>query len=56
MDNKPKKSLFTLEEENRKKLSVVSAIEERNMQDIVNEALRDWLNKYEKKHGVIPVK
>lgn len=53
---KTKKSIFTLEEENRKKLSVVGAITDRAMQDIVNEALADWFTKYEKKHGPIPVK
>ena len=49
-ENAPKKSLFTLEEENRKKLKVVAAVTERDMQDIVNEALKEWFAKYEKKN------
>jgi hypothetical protein len=52
-ETQSKKSIFTLEEDNRKKLKIVSAITERDMQDIVNEALREWLNKYEKKNGKI---
>jgi hypothetical protein len=55
-ETSPKKSLFTLEEENRKKLKIVSVITERDMQDIVNEALNEWFAKYEKKNGPIPVK
>jgi hypothetical protein len=54
--DKPKKSIFTLEESNRKKLNIVSAIEDRDMQDIVNEALSDWFYKYEKKNGPLPIK
>lgn len=51
-----KKSLFKLTEENRKKLKIAAAITERDMQDIVNEALADWFFKYEKAHGVIKIK
>lgn len=54
--NKPKKSIFTLDEDNRRKLKIVSVLTERDMQDIANEALREWLTKYEKKNGAIPVK
>ena len=49
------KPLFTLEEINRKKLKVVSAITGKEMQQIVNEALREWLDRYEKKtNSTIP--
>jgi hypothetical protein len=53
---KAPKSIFTLTEENRKKLPVLAAIEGRNMQDIVNEALADYIAKYEKKKGTLPTK
>jgi hypothetical protein len=51
-----RKHFFTLEEDNRRKLKIVSAITEHDMQDIVNEALTEWFVKYEKKNGKIPVR
>jgi hypothetical protein len=55
-ESKPKKSIFTLEESNRRKLKAVAGITDKDQQDIVNEALVEWFNKYEKKNGKIPVK
>jgi hypothetical protein len=55
-DNRSKKSIFTLDESNRKKLKIVAVLQERDMQDIVNEALSEWITRYEKKNGAIPVK
>jgi hypothetical protein len=51
-----KKSIFTLEEDNRRKLKAVAGILDKDQQDIVNEALKDWIAKWEKKNGKIPVK
>jgi hypothetical protein len=53
---KTKKSLFTLEEDNRRKLKAVAGILDKDQQEIVNEALKDWIAKWEKKNGKIPVK
>lgn len=53
---KAPKSIFTLEEMNRKKLKVCAAITGKDMQEIVNESLADWFERYEKKNGHIPVK
>jgi hypothetical protein len=50
------KSIFTLTDDNRKKLPVVAAVESKDMQDIVNDALVDYFAKWEKKNGKIPVK
>jgi hypothetical protein len=54
--SKPPKSLFTLTDDNRKKLPVVAAIEGTDMQSIVNQALEDFFKVYEKKNGKIPIK
>lgn len=53
---KPPKSIFTLDEMNRKKLKVAAAITGKDMQGIVNEALAEWFERYEKKNGPVPVK
>ncbi|MGV3528941.1 MAG: hypothetical protein ACO1OO_08605 [Flavisolibacter sp.] len=50
------KSLFAIKDTNRRKLKIASAITDRDMQDIVNEALENWFERYEKKHGPLPVK
>lgn len=50
------KSLFALKEDNRKKLSVVAAIEGSNMQEIVNLALEEYFMNYEKKNRKILAK
>lgn len=50
------KSLFTLTDDNRKKLPVVAAIESCDMQDIVNKSLEEYFERYEKKNGKIPTK
>jgi hypothetical protein len=50
------KSIFTLTEDNRKKLPVVAAVEAQDMQDVVNIALEEFFKSWEKKHGKIPIK
>ena len=50
------KSIFTLTDDNRKRLPVVAAIEGTDMQGIVNKALEDYFKQVEKKIGhKIPV-
>jgi hypothetical protein len=56
MSKATKKSIFTLDESIRKKLKIVSVITERDMQEIANEALTEWIIKYEKKNGEIKLK
>ena len=48
---KPGKSIFQLTDENKRKLKVVSALSDKPMQDIVNEALGEWFLRYEKQNG-----
>jgi hypothetical protein len=52
----PKKSLFKLEPSIQKQLKYVSFTDEKTMTVIVNEALTDYLSKWEKKNGPIPDK
>ena len=52
----PPKSIFTLTETNRKKLRSTAGIEGTDMQAIVNQALEEYFERYEKKHGKIPTR
>jgi predicted transcriptional regulator len=52
----PKKSIFNLDNAIQKQLKYVAFTDERTMTEIVNEALADYLAKWEKKHGPIPDK
>lgn len=51
-----KKSLFTLEETNRRKLKSLAGIINKKQNEVINTALSEYFERYEKKNGPIPVK
>lgn len=52
----PKKSLFNIEEKMKKQIKYIAFTDERTQTDIVSEALVDYIAKWEKKNGPIPVR
>jgi hypothetical protein len=55
-ESAPIRTSFIIDPVTNKKLNYISMMEEREKTDIVKEAFIDFIKKYEKKNGTIPVK
>jgi hypothetical protein len=55
-EDKPKRTTLIMQPAVLKKIKRIAFEEETEMTKIVDQALNDYITKYEKKHGPVPVK